>query len=100
MTAPSPQQARPGTLEDLLALRGPLPADEALALFRALPGQVRALHDARRLHAAIRPGNVLLDGGGGPPRLAEPAASLDLDVDPQTCPPELAGLGTLPAGSI
>src|SRR4051794_16073721 len=98
MTAPVPQQARPGTLEDLLALRGPLPADEALALFCSLPDQVRALHDARRLHAAIRPGNVLLDGGR--PRLSEPAASLDLDADPQTCPPELAGLGTLPAGSI
>src|SRR5262245_65857442 len=96
MTAPS--QAWPGTLEDLLARRGPLPADEALALFRPLPAQVRALHDAGRLHAAIRPENVLLDGGR--PRLAEPAASLDLDADPQTCPAELAGPGPLPAGSI
>jgi len=61
MTAPSPQ-ARPGTLEDLLARRGPLPAAEVLALFGPLVAQVRALHDAGRLHAAIRPENVLLEG--------------------------------------
>src|SRR5262245_62921831 len=93
-----PAPTRPDTLEDLLARRGPLPTAEALALFRPLLAQVRALHAAGRLHAAIRLEHVRLEENQ--PRLTDPAARVDLDADPATCPPELAGLGPLPAASI
>src|SRR4051812_413071 len=100
MNAPEPQ-APPRSLQELLAARGPLPQEEALALFRPLLARARELHAAGQLHRALRPEQVHLDGQGRPV-LTEPAPPVELSgaaADPEGCPPELtAGPVTLPPG--
>jgi len=56
------EYVRGGTLRERLA-RGPIPAKEALGIFRGICEGVRAAHDRDVLHLDLKPGNVLLRDG-------------------------------------
>ena len=83
--------AAPRLLQSVLAERGALPPETAVALFRQLLAGVRALHAAGRTHRAIRPDAVRLEPTGRA-ALLPPAAAVDFGgpgADPESCPPEL-----------
>lgn len=54
------------TLRDLLAARGPLPAEEALPLFRRLAQAVDHAHARGVVHGAIKASNVMIGQDGSP----------------------------------
>lgn len=60
------------TLESLLAQRGPLPIDEALALGRDLADAIQAVHGRGAILRDLHPRNILL------PARARPAAASDV----------------------
>ena len=59
-----------GSLEDLLNAKGPLPVDEAVALFREIAVGLLHAHGKGVLHCDLKPANVLLDQDTKP-RLAD-----------------------------
>lgn len=59
-----------GSLEDLLAQRGPLTVDAAVDIFRELAVGLMHAHGKGVLHCDLKPANVLLDQDGKP-RLAD-----------------------------
>jgi len=54
------------TLRDLLAARGPLPAEEALPLFRRLAQAVDHAHARGVVHGAIKASNLMIGQDGSP----------------------------------
>ncbi len=86
-----PQTHDAVVLSQTLAARGRLPATEAEAIFRQLLTAVSRLHQAGRIHRAIRAEKVAVtsDGRIG---LAKVEALVELhgpDSDPAVCPPEV-----------
>jgi serine/threonine-protein kinase len=58
-----------GTLEDLIAHRGPLPPDEVQAILAPIAGALAEAHELGIIHRDIKPSNILftrLDGTGQP----------------------------------
>ena len=55
-----------GTLKDLLDRQGKLPVDRAVAIAAAMADALAYGHAHGVVHADVKPGNILLDGGGRP----------------------------------
>jgi len=58
--------AEGGSFANLLAARGPLPVDDAVALVAPIADALSAVHDAGLIHGDVAPGNLLLDAIGRP----------------------------------
>ncbi|MBW3562289.1 MAG: protein kinase [Actinobacteria bacterium] len=52
------------TLEDVIAERGPLPADEVIDITRQVCDGLAAAHEAGLVHRDIKPGNIMFDRSG------------------------------------
>ena len=52
------------SLREVLAERGPMPSDDVVAIGRQLAETLSWLHGRGLVHRDVKPGNVLLEGGG------------------------------------
>lgn len=82
---------RGGSLEALLAERGPLPASYVAVLLDQLLQALDAVHAAGVVHRDVKPGNLLLEPGGPYLRLGDFGVAIPLDDVRLTRAPGVVG---------